>query len=75
VGLAGEVRAVRGADWRLIEAAKLGFRRCVLPELARASLGEAAGLELDGVRAVGAALDVLLSTNWRLNGPTNRSKH
>ena len=37
VGLAGEVRAVGGAELRLAEAKKLGFRRCVLPELSRAA--------------------------------------
>jgi DNA repair protein RadA/Sms len=31
VGLAGEVRSVRGLDRRLAEAARLGFRRAVVP--------------------------------------------
>jgi len=60
VGLAGEVRAVGGAELRLAEAKKLGFRRCVLPELSRAQLHGKPEIELVGVRDVGAALDALL---------------
>jgi DNA repair protein RadA/Sms len=60
VGLAGEVRAVGGAELRLAEAKKLGFRRCVLPELSRAQLHGKPELELVGVRDVGAALEALL---------------
>lgn len=60
VGLAGEVRAVNGVELRLAEARKLGFRRCVLPELSRAQLRGADGIELVGVRDVGAALEALV---------------
>jgi DNA repair protein RadA/Sms len=60
VGLAGEVRAVGGVDLRLGEAEKLGFRRCVLPELAKAQVMAKSGMELVGVRDVGQALEVLL---------------
>jgi DNA repair protein RadA/Sms len=60
VGLAGEVRAVSGVELRLAEARKLGFRRCVLPELSRAQLTGRSDVELIGVRDVGAALDALV---------------
>ncbi len=60
VGLAGEVRAVGGAELRLAEAKKLGFRRCVLPELSRAQLHGKPEIEVVGVRDVGAALEALL---------------
>ena len=60
VGLAGEIRAVGGAELRLAEAKKLGFRRCVLPELSRAQLHGKPEMELVGVRDVGAALEALL---------------
>jgi DNA repair protein RadA/Sms len=60
VGLAGEVRAVGRVELRLAEAAKLGFKRCVLPELSRASLHGRSELELIGVRDASAALDALL---------------
>lgn len=60
VGLAGEVRAVGGVELRLAEARKLGFRRCVLPELSRSHLHGRQELELIGVRDVGAALEALI---------------
>src|SRR4051794_21331098 len=60
VGLAGEVRAVGGAELRLAEAKKLGFRRCVLPELSRSQLHGRSELELIGVRDVSAALEALI---------------
>jgi DNA repair protein RadA/Sms len=59
VGLAGEVRATGATELRLAEAAKLGFRRCVLPE-ASARQAAASGLELVGVREVRTALERLL---------------
>jgi predicted ATP-dependent serine protease len=37
VGLGGELRSVTRMDLRLREAAKLGFRRCVLPGVGQAS--------------------------------------
>ncbi|HXU67736.1 MAG TPA: DNA repair protein RadA [Polyangia bacterium] len=60
VGLAGEVRAVGAVEPRLAEARKLGFRRCVLPELSRTQVHGRPELELVGVRDVGAALEALL---------------
>jgi DNA repair protein RadA/Sms len=60
VGLAGEVRAVGGVDLRLGEAEKLGFKRCVLPELSKSQVMAKNGMELIGVRDVGAALEALL---------------
>jgi DNA repair protein RadA/Sms len=60
VGLAGEVRAVSRVELRLAEARKMGFRRCVLPELSRQQLDRSAELELVGVRDVNAALEALI---------------
>ena len=41
VGLGGEVRAISQAELRIREAAKMGFKRCLLPErnLAKAGAG------------------------------------
>ncbi len=91
VGLSGEVRAVAQAGLRIREAAKLGFKRCLLPAknleefqetagrksrnasrmnprpepggLSRAFLpvGEAAGMELIGVRHIEEALEFIRS--------------
>jgi DNA repair protein RadA/Sms len=54
------VRAVSRVEQRLAEAHKLGFRRCVLPELSRSRLQSPGELELVGVRDVGSALSALL---------------
>jgi DNA repair protein RadA/Sms len=51
VGLAGDVRPVRGLDRRLAEAARLGFRRAIVP-----SEVEHADLEIIAVPNLGAAL-------------------
>jgi DNA repair protein RadA/Sms len=58
VGLAGEVRAVGQADLRLSEAARLGFRRCVLPASVAGQVRNPP-LELCGVRSVSEALEAL----------------
>jgi DNA repair protein RadA/Sms len=59
VGLAGEVRAVAQAEGRLAEAARLGFRRALVPG-ANARHAEAPdGIEVVGVEAVAEALDRL----------------
>jgi DNA repair protein RadA/Sms len=46
VGLAGEIRAVPLCEHRLAEAARMGFRRAVLPAQNAARLEHAAGMEL-----------------------------
>jgi DNA repair protein RadA/Sms len=60
VGLAGEVRATGAADLRLAEAQRLGFRRVILPTASAQQAQDPRGLELVGVRDVGAALAALL---------------
>ena len=67
IGLAGEVRAVTQPELRIAEAAKMGFRRVVLPEVNRARLLSDSGIEVVGVRDVESALGVLLSA--RRPGP------
>ena len=60
MGLGGEVRAITQVDARVQEAAKMGFRRCVLPERNVAKLQAPEGLELIAVRDVREALDAVL---------------
>jgi DNA repair protein RadA/Sms len=60
VGLGGEVRAISQAELRIAEAAKMGFKRCLLPERNLAKLDPVKGIECVGVREVGDALDVVL---------------
>ncbi|MBO8141269.1 MAG: DNA repair protein RadA [Firmicutes bacterium] len=56
VGLAGEVRATRRAERRAQEAAKLGFRRCVLPRANASPVVLRTGIECVGVATVAEAL-------------------
>ena len=63
VGLGGEVRAVTHAEQRLREAARLGAKRCILPEASRveaiAKLARTLKLELDAVATIEQALEQL----------------
>ncbi len=57
VGLSGEVRAVNLAEQRILEAKKLGFTTCILPEVSLKSLEEIQGIELIGVKSIKDAID------------------
>ncbi|MBN1961052.1 MAG: DNA repair protein RadA [Deltaproteobacteria bacterium] len=58
VGLSGEVRAVGQLAARTAEAAALGFRRVLVPDVdLKRWRGKAADIELVGVATIGAALD------------------
>ena len=62
VGLSGELRRVGHLDRRLVEAAKLGFKRCLVPASVRSpSAGWPQDMEIVGVRsareAIAAALE------------------
>lgn len=57
VGLAGEVRAVSQVEVRLREAAKMGFRRIILPKGNLKNLPDIAAVELIGVETVAEALE------------------
>lgn len=59
VGLSGEVRAVSMAEQRVLEAKKLGFTTCILPQVCRESMRPVEGIRLVGVRTVKDAMDYL----------------
>jgi DNA repair protein RadA/Sms len=59
VGLAGEVRAVAQAEARLAEAARLGFTRALVPAGNARHAEVPAGLAVEGVDSVAAALESL----------------
>ncbi|MDF2460423.1 MAG: radA, partial [Nitrospira sp.] len=61
VGLGGEVRGISQAELRIREAAKMGFKRCLLPERNLSKLEPVDGMELVGIHEVGEALDVVLA--------------
>ena len=63
VGLVGEVRAVNQAEQRVIEAAKLGFDRCIMPKVNCDSLNidseQLKGMKLVGVKSIYELLEVI----------------
>lgn len=63
VGLVGEVRAVNMAEQRVLEAAKLGFKRCILPKVNRDQINitqdKLNGMELIGIHTIHELLGVL----------------
>lgn len=61
VGLGGEVRAISQAELRIREAAKMGFKRCLLPDRNLAKVDPIDGIEFIGITEVGEALDVVLA--------------
>ena len=61
IGLSGELRAVSQLDVRLKEAAKLGFKRCVIPRPTKKRTGDIPdGLEIIGCRSLHEAIQVAL---------------
>ena len=58
VGLAGEIRPVPNGQERLVEAAKHGFARAIVPR-ANAPRSGIAGMEVVGVNCLGEALEAL----------------
>lgn len=64
VGLSGEVRAVSMAEQRVMEAKKLGFNECILPQVSLESMRDSGsvpkGIRLTGVKSVKDAMDAIL---------------
>ena len=60
VGLAGEVRAVAGAEVRIREAARMGFHTMILPKSNLKGLDKNMNIKLIGVETVAQALDAAL---------------
>jgi DNA repair protein RadA/Sms len=58
VGLAGEIRGVTQPELRVREAAKLGFKRCILPATNIRQM-KVSGIDVVGVRTVEEALEQL----------------
>jgi DNA repair protein RadA/Sms len=63
IGLSGELRSVGHAERRLTEAAKLGFRRAVVPATSLRRLPEVPGLRVIGARTIGQAWDVAVASD------------
>jgi DNA repair protein RadA/Sms len=62
VGLSGELRSVNQLDRRISEAARLGFKRAIVPESTRKAMGDVPkGIELVRCRTVGEAIEAALT--------------
>ena len=61
VGLTGEIRSVNHADMRVSEAARLGFRRCIMPyhNLKNLTVPSDSNMEIIGVRTIRDAVAAL----------------
>jgi DNA repair protein RadA/Sms len=59
VGLGGEVRGISQSEVRVKEAARLGFKRCLLPKQNREKIKGVKGIELIGVRTIQEAMEAL----------------
>lgn len=60
VGLTGEIRRVSRIDQRVNEAAKLGFKRVIIPEKNKGGWTAPAGIEVIGVQTLEQAIEVVL---------------
>jgi DNA repair protein RadA/Sms len=59
VGLGGEVRGISQSEVRVREAARLGFKRCLLPKQNQEKIKGMKSIELVGVRTVQEAMGIL----------------
>jgi len=59
VGLGGEVRGISQSEVRVKEAARLGFKRCLLPNQNQEKIRGVKGIELIGAKTVQDAMKVL----------------
>jgi DNA repair protein RadA/Sms len=59
VGLGGEVRGVSQSEVRVKEAARLGFKRYLLPKQNQEKMKGSKGIELIGVRTIQEAMKAL----------------
>lgn len=58
VGLSGEVRGVSMAEQRVLEAKKLGFHTCILPQVSKDGIlhtKSSAGARVEGMELVGVS--------------------
>jgi DNA repair protein RadA/Sms len=59
VGLGGEVRGISQSEVRVKEAARLGFKRCLLPKQNQEKIKGMKSIELIGIRTVQEAMGIL----------------
>ena len=59
VGLSGEVRAVNMPEQRVAEAKKLGFEKCIVPEVSLDSVKNIHGIKIIGVKSINEAIGLI----------------
>ena len=59
VGLSGEVRAVNMPEQRVMEAKKLGFETCIIPEVCKDMVKNISGIQIVGVKNLNEVLQLL----------------
>ena len=59
VGLTGEVRGIGQLETRIIEAKKMGFTRCLIPQSNRKRLADIDGIGITGIRNISEGIDSL----------------
>ena len=59
IGLSGEIRSVSRAHSRIIEAERLGFKRCIIPKSCMKNLPANLGIEIVGVKTLGEAISLI----------------
>lgn len=59
VGLTGEVRGIGQLETRIIEAKKMGFTRCLIPQSNRKRLADIDGIEISGIRNITEGIESL----------------
>lgn len=60
IGLSGEIRAVAQAQQRVQEAARLGFRKCIVPHASLKQLKKTEGIEIYGVKTLRQAVEIAM---------------
>jgi DNA repair protein RadA/Sms len=59
VGLAGEVRGIGHVETRIMEAGKMGFTRCLVPESNRKRLADIDGVRITGISNINEGIENL----------------
>ncbi len=59
VGLSGEVRAVNMPEQRVLEAKKLGFETCIIPEVSKNMVKSIKGIKIVGVKTIQEAIQLI----------------
>ena len=59
VGLSGEVRAVSMPEQRIVEAKKLGFKTCIVPEVCMDVVKSVQGMKIIGVKNLSEVMNLL----------------